>query len=803
MFKNKQEFKKEFSQRLVEAYGTTVEQTHPTEKYMVLGEMVRDYASVNWKDTKVAIGKQQAKQVYYFSMEFLLGRSLTSNLQNLGIYDIVRKGLEELGIDYDNLAAMEKDAGLGNGGLGRLAACFMDSAATENLPVNGNCIRYQCGLFRQKIDENGDQVEMPDMWLRIGNPWEIRKPKHSVDVSFWGNVEVNGDENGNLHFHHVNAEHILAVPYDMPMIGAHTRMTNTLRLWNAEPADEAPSGMDYREYLSEVNQICLNVYPDDSTQEGKYLRLKQQYFFVCAGVNSIINSHLKQYDSLDNLGEKVQIQLNDTHPVLAIPELMRVLMDDYGYQWTHAWEITKQVMAYTNHTVMSEALEKWPEEYIQNLLPRIYMIITEINNRYHNWVMETYGNQDSGLWDRVKIIDSGMIHMARLAIVGSHSVNGVARIHTGLLETDLFRDYYAMWPERFSNKTNGITPRRWMLYSDPELRSLLDDTIGWEYERNFDKISRLMDHVDDPAVQDRFLEVKHKRKEALADYIHHTTGVIVDPDSIFDTQATRRHAYKRQLLNILQVIYLYQRMKEDHSFRIYPHTYIFAAKAAPSYTFAKKVIKLINCVAARVNNDPDVNDVLKVVFLPNYSVSMSEILMPGSDVSEQISTAGKEASGTGNMKFMMNGALTLGTMDGANVEIDELVGRENDVIFGLTVDEIPSFRDGYRAWDWYNNDARIHKAMDSLINGFWNGNKDDFRIIYDEIIIKNDEYLVLADFDAYVKAQEEISAKYQDRRAWAKSCLINIAKSAYFSSDRTIRQYADEIWGIKPLKIRR
>ena len=803
MFKNKQEFKKEFSQRLVEAYGTTVEQTHPTEKYMVLGEMVRDYASVNWKDTKVAIGKQQAKQVYYFSMEFLLGRSLTSNLQNLGIYDIVRKGLEELGIDYDNLAAMEKDAGLGNGGLGRLAACFMDSAATENLPVNGNCIRYQCGLFRQKIDENGDQVEMPDMWLRIGNPWEIRKPKHSVDVSFWGNVEVNGDENGNLHFHHVNAEHILAVPYDMPMIGAHTRMTNTLRLWNAEPADEAPSGMDYREYLSEVNQICLNVYPDDSTQEGKYLRLKQQYFFVCAGVNSIINSHLKQYDNLDNLGEKVQIQLNDTHPVLAVPELMRVLMDDYGYQWTHAWEITKQVMAYTNHTVMSEALEKWPEEYIQNLLPRIYMIITEINNRYHNWVMETYGNQDSGLWDRVKIIDSGMIHMARLAIVGSHSVNGVARIHTGLLETDLFRDYYAMWPERFSNKTNGITPRRWMLYSDPELRSLLDDTIGWEYERNFDKISRLMDHVDDPAVQDRFLEVKHKRKEALADYIHHTTGVIVDPDSIFDTQAKRLHAYKRQLLNILQVIYLYQRMKEDHSFRIYPHTYIFAAKAAPSYTFAKKVIKLITCVAARVNNDPDVNDVLKVVFLPNYSVSMSEILMPGSDVSEQISTAGKEASGTGNMKFMMNGALTLGTMDGANVEIDELVGRENDVIFGLTVDEIPSFRDGYRAWDWYNNDARIHKAMDSLINGFWNGNKDDFRIIYDEIIIKNDEYLVLADFDAYVKAQEEISAKYQDRRAWAKSCLINIAKSAYFSSDRTIRQYADEIWGIKPLKIRR
>ncbi len=800
MFKNKQEFKREFTQRLIESYGTTTEMTHPTEKYLTLGEMVRNYASVNWKDTKVAVRAQKAKQVYYFSMEFLLGKSLTSNLKNLGIYDIVVEGLAELGINYDNLAAMERDAGLGNGGLGRLAACFMDSAATENLAVNGNCIRYQCGLFRQLIDHDGNQIEVPDMWMRIGNPWEVRKPKHAVDVKFWGNVEVTGDENGDLHFNHVNAEHILAVPYDMPMVGANTRMTNTLRLWSAEASDRSPAWMDYRKYLQEVNEICLNVYPDDTTEEGKYLRLKQQYFFVSAGIDAILKAHLKDNPSLDNLGDMVAIQLNDTHPVLAIPELMRVLMDDYGYQWAKAFAITKSVMSYTNHTVMSEALEKWPVEYVQKLLPRIYMIIDEMNGRYGHYLYERFPNEQN-LWYDTRIIDNGMIHMARLAVIMSHTVNGVAEIHSGLLVKDLFRDYARMWPDRFQNKTNGITPRRWMLYSNPELREMLDGVIGKGYEKDFNKIDKLLNHVDDPKVQQKFLKVKQERKEILASYIRRTTGIEVDTNSIFDSQAKRLHAYKRQLLNILHVIYLYQRIKSDPNFKIYPHTYIFAAKAAPAYVFAKKVIKLINCVAKKVNSDPDVNGMLKVVFLPNYSVSMSEILMNGSDVSEQISTAGKEASGTGNMKFMMNGAITLGTLDGATVEIDRLVGRENDVIFGLQVEEIDSFRQFYRAIDYVNGDERIRKALNSLIDGTWNGNHDDFRPIYDELMMKNDEYLVLADFDSYVKAQEEVSRRYEDRSAWAKSCLINIAKSAYFSSDRTIKQYGEEIWGIKPVKL--
>ena len=797
MFTNKEEFKEAFKTKLIETYGTTVELTHPTEKYMVLGEMTRDYASVNWKDTKVAINKQEAKQVYYFSMEFLLGKSLTSNLKNLGIYDMVFEGLKELGIDYQDLADIECDAGLGNGGLGRLAACFMDSAASLNYPINGNCIRYQYGLFRQKIDEQGNQVEVPDMWLKIGNAWEIRKPKHAVDVKFYGNVEMHADEDGTLHFEHVNAEHIMAVPYDMPMIGANTKMTNTLRLWSAEPAESAPVGSDFRKYLADVSEICLNVYPDDSTQEGKFLRLKQQYFFVCAGINSIIKSHMKKYGTLENLGEKVAIQLNDTHPVLVIPELMRVLMDDYEYTWEEAQNITLHTVSYTNHTVMQEALETWPIDFVRRLLPRIYMIIEEIDNRIATYISRQYPDKYY-MVGRVRPIQNGVVHMARLAVLYSHSVNGVAEIHSEILKNDLFRDYYRIWPERFSNKTNGITPRRWFLYANPELTSLIDQRIGTGYHSNFNELNGLLNYVDDEQTQKEFLEVKAKRKEILAAYIEKQTGIVVDPTSIFDVQAKRLHAYKRQFLDVLHIIYLYQKIKSDSSFTMTPHTYIFAAKAAPSYVFAKKVIKLINRMSMVINNDPDVRGMIKVVFLPNYCVSMSEIMMCGADVSEQISTAGKEASGTGNMKFMMNGAVTLGTLDGATVEIDRLVGRENDVIFGLTVDDIPSFRDSYRAWDYYMNDWRINRAMNSLIDGTWG---DDFRIIYDEILTKNDEFLVLADFDSYVQAQEEIERRYADKNAWAKTCLINIAKSWYFSSDRTIRQYAEDIWHIQPIDI--
>ncbi len=797
MFTNKEEFKEAFKTRLIETYGTTVELTHPTERYMVLGEMTRDYASVNWKDTKVATDNQQAKQVYYFSMEFLLGKSLTSNLKNLGIYDMVFEGLKDLGIDYQDLADIECDAGLGNGGLGRLAACFMDSAASLKYPINGNCIRYQYGLFRQKIDEEGNQVEVPDMWLKIGNAWEIRKPKHAVDVKFYGNIEMHADEDGTLHFEHVNAQHIMAVPYDMPMIGANTKMTNTLRLWSAEPADTAPIGVDFRKYLSDVSEICLNVYPDDSTEEGKFLRLKQQYFFVCAGINSIVKSHVKKYGTVENLGEKVSIQLNDTHPVLVIPELMRVLMDEYEYTWEEAQNITLHTVSYTNHTVMQEALETWPIDYVRRLLPRIYMIIEEIDRRFATYISRQYPDKYY-MVARVRPINNGVIHMARLAVLYSHSVNGVAEIHTEILKDDLFRDFYRIWPERFSNKTNGITPRRWFLYANPELTGMVDRLIGTNYHTNFNELEHLLDYVDDENVQREFLEIKAKRKEILANYIEKQTGIVVDPASIFDVQAKRLHAYKRQFLDVLHIIYLYQRIKSDPSFTMTPHTYIFAAKAAPSYVFAKKVIKLINRISMTVNNDPDVKGMIKVVFLPNYCVSMSEIMMCGADVSEQISTAGKEASGTGNMKFMMNGAVTLGTLDGATVEIDRLVGRENDVIFGLTVDDIPHFREDYRAWDYYMNDERINRAMNSLIDGTWG---DDFRTIYDEILTKNDEFFVLADFNSYVQAQEEIERRYADRNAWARTCLINIAKSWYFSSDRTIRQYAEDIWHIQPIDI--
>ena len=799
MFQSKKQFINEYKDKVAQTFGTTLERTHPADRYLVLSDMVRDFASVNWRDANAQARSQKVKTVYYFSMEFLLGRSLKNNLKNLGIFDMVREGFEELGLSLDEVLEIESDAGLGNGGLGRLAACFMDSAATLNYQVHGDCLRYQYGMFRQKINAAGEQVEVPDMWLRIGNPWEIRKVKNSVEVRFWGHVNVTGDMNGDLHFDHVDATIVRAVPYDMPMIGANTKMTNTLRLWAAEPADEVPAGMDYRDYLSKVNEICRNVYPDDSTEDGRFLRLKQQYFLVAAGIQTIIREHLENNPSLDNLADKVTIQLNDTHPVLAIPELMRVLMDEHGYRWHDAFEITRHVMAYTNHTIMVEALEAWPVSYVQRLLPRIYMIIEELDRQAVTYIQGRFPG-DYGLVQRTRIIDNGAIQMARIAIHDGFSVNGVAAIHTEILKNDLFKDFYYLYPWKFSNKTNGITPRRWCLYANPELEALLDKTIGKDYRNNFDRIADLEAHVDDSGLQQAFLAVKHRRKEIMADYIRRETGIEVNPYSIFDTQAKRLHAYKRQLLNILHVIYLYQRMKEDPNFRIYPRTFLFAAKAAPAYVFAKKVIKLINNVARVVNNDPEVNNVMKVVFLPDYRVSMSEVLVTATDVSEQISMAGKEASGTGNMKFMMNGAITLGTLDGANVEIDQLVGRDNDVIFGKTVEEIPQFRDNYRAWDLCVSDRRLMRAVNSLVDGSWSGSVDDFRMIYDELLGRNDEYLVLADFDAYVRAQEEIDRRYRDQSAWARSCLINIARSAYFSSDRTIDQYAKDIWHIEPVR---
>ncbi len=793
MFKTKEEFKYEFSKRIIESYGRTVEESHITEKFMVLESMVRDYASVNWAMTKMATRTNYQKQVHYFSMEFLIGRLLVNNMMNLGIYDIAKEGLADYGINIHDLEELETDAGLGNGGLGRLAACFMDSLASLSYPAFGNTIRYEYGLFKQKI-ENGYQVEVPDQWLKLGNMWEIRKPKHAVDVKFYGHTVWN-PQTGK--WDHVDAECVRAVPYDMPVVGNDTTVTNTLRLWHAEPSENIPSNKDFRQYATEVRDICQTLYPDDSTLAGRTLRLKQQYFFVCAGLTAIVKAHLRVYPSLDNFHEKNVIQLNDTHPVLVIPELMRILIDDYNMEWDDAWHITTHTCAYTNHTILAEALEKWPVDTMRTLLPRIYQIIEEINRRFIGFVKQ-YSDNNNDLLNRVMIIKDGQVHMAHLAIAGSFSVNGVAQLHTNILINQEMKDFYYLYPDKFNNKTNGITHRRWLAYSNPELSELLNETIGNDWIKHPEKLENLMPYVDDSIVQGKFHNVKRQRKQVLADYILEHNGIEVDVDSIFDIQVKRLHAYKRQLLNVMHIIYLYQEMKANPNFRIYPRTFIFAAKAAPAYYFAKKVIKLINSVADVVNNDPDTKDYLKVVFIENYGVTIAEKIMPAADVSEQISTAGKEASGTGCMKFMMNGAITIGTLDGANVEIDERVGRDNIVIFGLKDNEIIDLRNSgrYNAWDYYNNDPRIKRVVDSLVDGTFHSSREEFRMIFDELMNRNDEYFLFADFNSYIDAHAKIETLYKDQAKWAHICLVNIAQSGYFSSDRTIEEYVRDIWKI-------
>lgn len=794
MFTNKQNFIQEYTRRMAEKYGRSVESSHPTERFLLLGEMVRDYASTNWKQTKEMVAKHQSRQMMYFSMEFLIGRLLTNNMMNLGIYEIVKDGLADMNIDLNEIEDLESDAGLGNGGLGRLAACFLDSLAALELPGSGNCIRYQYGLFKQKI-VNGRQVEVPDMWLRYGNPWEIRKAKHAVDVKFFGRIEMTRKEDGHMQVRHVDAETVRAVPYDMPIVGHGTKVTNSLRLWNAEAAEDL-EGKDFKKYISEVNEICQNVYPDDSTEHGKILRLKQEYFFVSAGVQSIMKAHLRVYPNFDNFHEKYCFQMNDTHPILVIPEMMRILMDEYNYGWDEAWNIVTKTVAYTNHTVMSEALEKWSVAYVQRLLPRIYMIIEEINTRFVREINEKF--HDYNLANRVAVIRDGQVHMAHLGIVAAYSVNGVAALHTEILKNDVMKDFYHIYPEKFNNKTNGVTHRRWLVYSNPQLRELLNETIGDSYINNPADLEKLIPHVHDKELQEKFFNVKKQRKEILAAYIKKVTGIEIDTNSIFDVQAKRLHAYKRQLLNVLHIIYLYQEIKRNPEFTMHPRTFIFAAKAAPAYTLAKSIIELIHAVGEKVNNDPEVSRFMKVVFIPNYSVSIAEILMNASDVSEQISTAGKEASGTGNMKFMINGAITLGTYDGANVEIHGLVGDDHSVIFGLRVEDIEKLRaEGYNAWKYYNEDRRIMHVLNSLIDGTWSKDPMTFKLIYDELLYRNDEYLLLADFDSYVKAQRKIEAKYRNREEWLSSCLYNIGKAGFFSTDRTIQNYSDDIWHLE------
>lgn len=801
IFQNKEVFKNEFEKRLAVIYGNNVQTSDITERFNILGGMVRDYASPDWRSTRDAIQKNEQRQLIYFSMEFLIGRLLVNNMMNLGIYQVAKEGLEELGLNIHELEETESDAGLGNGGLGRLAACFLDSIASLGYPGSGNCIRYEYGFFKQKITQ-GHQTEVPDQWLSNGNVWEIRKPKHAVEVKFYGRAETYQDEDGRVRSRTIDAVCVKAVPYDVSVVGYRNHVANTLRLWSAEPSEEnIPQNQKFSDYLTTLRELCHGLYPDDSTEHGKILRLRQQYFLVSAGLQSAIRGHLRQYGTLDNFADKYVFQLNDTHPILAIPELMRLLMDEYHYGWDDAWKQVQKCMAYTNHTIMAEALEKWPVHYVQQLIPRCYMIIEEINRRFQIFLSAKGFSDDRRR--NVSIIKEGMIHMTNLAIYACYSINGVAALHTKILEENTFRDFYELFPEKFNNKTNGVTHRRWFLYANPRLAEEVTNKIGETWILHPEHLEDLMAHVDDEDLQGKFLEIKQENKEKLALFIKEHYDIDVDSHSIFDVQIKRLHAYKRQLMNVFHIMSLYFKMKENPAYRITPHTFIFGAKAAPSYAYAKKIIELILDVARVVNNDPEISPYMKVVFMENYGVSLAELIIPAADISEQISTAGKEASGTSNMKFMMNGAITLGTLDGANVEIAERVGDDNCVIFGLKDYEVNQLRwtGTYNPWDMYNNNPMIKRVMDSLLTGEWaEDDKDKYRMIFDEIMYRSDEYFILKDVEAYSEAFNRIVTMYSDRMGWARKCLINIAKSGYFSSDRTIEQYAKEIWHIEKIE---
>jgi glycogen phosphorylase len=795
MFSNVPKFKTAFLKKLEMMFGTSFEESTSREQFQTLGHMIREHVSSDWIKTNELYRAGAKKQVYYLSIEFLLGRLLRHNLINLGVENVVSEGLHELGIDLDQLEEIEADAGLGNGGLGRLAACFLDSLASLDLPAHGCGIRYKHGLFEQKIVD-GYQVELPEQWLRHGHVWEVRKGDDAVEIPFWGEVESRM-ENGRLVFRHLNAETIMAVPYDLPVIGYQTKTVNTLRLWNAEPS-RFPANADIFKYKKDTESVSEFLYPDDTHDEGKILRLKQQYFLVAASLKAIMQSFKKKNKSLLEFHNYVSIHINDTHPAIAVPELMRILMDEEGLGWEDAWHITVETLSYTNHTTLAEALEKWPIRIFKPLLPRIFLIIEEINERFCKQVWERY----PGDWGRVEnmaIIAHDEVRMAPLAIIGSHSINGVAMLHTEILKKREMNLFYQFYPERFNNKTNGITHRRWLLKSNPGLSGLITDSIGPEWVSSPQRLEELMRFKDDSAFLEKMHAIKQDNKEKLAKRILDKTGLKVDSESIFDVQVKRLHAYKRQLLNVLHVMHLYNALKEDSEALLYPRTFIFGAKASPGYYFAKKVIKLINSVADKVNNDPQTNEKLKVVFLENYRVSLAEDIFPAADISEQISTASKEASGTGNMKFMMNGAMTLGTLDGANVEITEMVGRENIFLFGLTAEEVLDYQNngGYHSLEYYHHDGRIREVADQLVNGYFPDTENHFTEIYDSLLGHNDQYFVLRDFASYAEAHQEVSRKYLDRNAWLQMSLVNIAKSGYFSSDRTIMEYADQIWKVK------
>ncbi len=808
---DKELFKRSVLYNVTTLYRKTLEEATPQQIFQAVSYAIKDQIIMSWMETQKAYEKEDPKMVYYMSMEFLMGRALGNNLINMQAYKPVKEACKELGLDLNVIEDQEPDAALGNGGLGRLAACFLDSLATLGYPAYGCGIRYRYGMFKQKI-EDGYQVEVPDNWLADGNPFELRRPEYAKEIKFGGYVSVKTDQNGRSVFTQEGYQSVRAIPFDLPIVGYGNGIVNTLRIWDAEPIEcfqlDAFDQGDYQRSVEQANlarNIVEVLYPNDNHYAGKELRLKQQYFFISASVQEAVDKYMRKHDDIRKFHEKVTFQLNDTHPTVAVAELMRVLMDDYYLTWDEAWEVTTKTCAYTNHTIMSEALEKWPIELFSRLLPRVYQIVEEINRRFIEDIKNKYGNipgvDVNEKIRKMAIVYDGQVKMAHLAIAAGYSVNGVARLHTEILKNQELRDFYEMFPEKFNNKTNGITQRRFLLHGNQLLADWVTDHVGNEWITDLPQIGKLKVYADDAKAQQEFMNIKYQNKVRLAKYILAHNGIEVDPRSIFDVQVKRLHEYKRQLLNILHVMYLYNELKEHPDMDFFPRTFIFGAKAAAGYRNAKLTIKLINSVADVINNDDSIGGKIKVVFIENYNVSNAEIIFAAADVSEQISTASKEASGTGNMKFMLNGALTLGTMDGANVEIVEEVGAENAFIFGLSSDEVINYENhgGYDPMQIFNTDPDIRKVLTQLINGTYNRDTELFRPLYNSLLntlstSKADTYFILKDFKSYAEAQKKVEAAYKDEAGWAKSAILNVACSGKFTSDRTIQQYVDEIW---------
>ena len=811
---DKEEFKKSVSDNLKVLYRKTVEEADKQQIFQAVSYSVKDMVMDRWLATQNEYEKQDAKTVVYMSMEFLMGRALGNNMINLTMYKEIKEALSEMGLDINVIEDQEPDAALGNGGLGRLAACFLDSLATLGYPAYGCGIRYKYGMFKQEI-RDGYQVEVPDNWLKDGNPFELKRPEYSYEIKFGGYVRCYKDENGKDKFVQEDYRSVIAVPYDMPIVGYGNNVVNTLIIWDAEPVNtfnlESFDKGDYHKAIEQENlakNIVEVLYPNDNHYAGKELRLKQQYFFVSASLQRAIAKFKKNHDDIRKLPDKYVFQLNDTHPTVTVAELMRIIMDEEGLNWEEAWEVTTHCCAYTNHTIMAEALEKWPIELFSRLLPRVYQIVEEINRRFVEQIKIKYpGNQEK--IRKMAVIYDGQVKMANLAIVAGFSVNGVARLHTEILKNQELKDFYEMFPEKFNNKTNGITQRRFLLHGNPLLADWINDKIGDDWITNLSHLEKLKFYVDDEKCQHEFMQIKYQNKLRLAKYIKENNGIDVDPRSIFDVQVKRLHEYKRQLLNILHVMYLYNELKEHPDMDMPAQTFIFGAKAAAGYKIAKLTIKLINNVANVINNDASINGKLKVVFIENYRVSNAEIIFAGADVSEQISTASKEASGTGNMKFMLNGALTLGTMDGANVEIVQEVGEDNAVIFGLSSDEVIRYENegGYDPMEIFNNDQDVRKVLMQLINGeYCRENPELFRDIYNSLLYnaggrRADTYFILKDFRSYADAHRRMIEKYKDEKGWAKSAMLNVACSGKFSSDRTIEEYVRDIWKLEKVKV--